>query len=130
MGVIVVQGEEGLRSFAFTPMGVSVQGDLHPWAGRACGGVPHQCVLACHVSNVAVRVKSAPSLLEVRFNPQAHGHKPCKHHGPFTEVAEGEKETTHAHEGREVEQFQGAVGDSFHHVWSIMCVCQRNLRMA
>jgi len=75
------------------------------------------------LSNVAVRVDAAPSLLEVGFNPQTHGHKPCKDHGPFTEVAEGESEPTHTHQGREVEQVQGAVGESFHHVWSILCLC-------
>ena len=49
-----MQGEEGLRPFAFTPVCVGVQGDFHSWAGRAGRGVPHECVLACHVLKVSM----------------------------------------------------------------------------
>jgi len=85
------------------------------------------------LSNIAVGVNAAPSLLEVGLNPQAHGHEPREDNGPFAEVAERDGgQPTHTHQGGEVEQAQGAVGESFHHVWSILCVCvcQRNLRMA
>ena len=46
--VIVVQGEERHRSFAFTHVCVSVEGDLHSWAGGAGRGFADECV--CHAS--------------------------------------------------------------------------------
>ena len=63
--VIVVQGEEGLRSFASTPVSAGVQGDLHPWPRGACGGVPHKCVHATHDGRMATLMASGSAHLGV-----------------------------------------------------------------
>jgi len=74
-------------------------------------------------SNVAVRVNAALCLFDVCLHPKVEGHSEGEDHSPFTEVAEGEEEATHTHQADEVEGIEGAVGESSHHVWSILCVC-------
>lgn len=46
--VIVVQGEERPCLFAYAPVCVGLQDDLHPWPRGPCGGVAHECVHAAH----------------------------------------------------------------------------------